>query len=237
MWQGKTLTLSGREAHHLSRVLRVTPGATIDLFDGKGHSGRALVARVGRGEVELQLQEKRLAKPPSFQITLGCAIPKGTFEEVIREATQLGAVAILPLVTARGEVKISAQEFSKKKRRFSQIAIESGKQSGVLRLPVLLALSSFRDALATFSQYDLVLMAAVEGPHEKLTTLLANGDIHRVLLLVGPEGDFTPEEMSAASSAGVKRISLGPNILRCKTAAISALSIVSFILREKEAAR
>jgi 16S rRNA (uracil1498-N3)-methyltransferase len=233
-WQKDTVQLSGREAHHLIHVLRVAPGAKLHLFDGTGQEATAVVTRVGRGEVTLSLEEKRLLTPPSWRITLAVAVPKqGLLDEIVNEATQLGVGSIVPLLTQRGVVRGTPDSFSKKEKRLAQIAIEAGKQSGVSFLPAILPATPLERWIPVFSDYTLVLMATVEGPHEKLTDLLSQGDLHKILLLIGPEGDFTEDEIRQATQRGAHRISLGPTILRCKTAALSALSILIFLLRER----
>lgn len=218
----------------MTRVLRAAPGMSLAIFDGKGREGKARIALVHRDGVELAFKEKHDVPPPLWDVTLGVAIPKqGKLEEIVDEATQLGAAHILPLLTARGVVRISPQEFSKKQKRLTQITIEAGKQSDVSWLPDVLPVERFGEVLSSFSDYDCVLIGAVQGPHERLTDLLAPPTIRRVLLLIGPEGDFTREEMESAAKRGAHRVSLGPTVLRCATAALCLLSTALFVLREK----
>lgn len=233
-WNSPAVSLSKREAHHLTRVLRATPGMSLSLFDGKGREGTAQVSLVHRDGVELAFREKHDVPPPPWDVTLGVAIPKqGKLDGIVDGATQLGAARILPLLTARGVVRISPQEFSKKQKRLAQIAIEAGKQSEVSWLPDVLPVERFEEVLSSFSAYDCVLIGAVRGPHERLTDLLVQPNIRRVLLLIGPEGDFTPGEMESSAKQGAHWISLGPTVLRCATAALCLLSTVLFVLREK----
>ena len=233
-WLGGSAHLSGREADHLIHVLRVAPGVRLQIFDGVGQEAIAVVTRVGRGEVTLSLEEKRTLAPAPWKITLAVAIPKkGLLETIVDEATQLGVGSIVPLLTQRGVVRGTPDDFSKRQKRLSQIAIEAGKQSGVPFLPEVLPATPLKRLLPTFSDYTLILMATVRGPHERLTDLFSQKDLHRVLLLIGPEGDFTEEEIRQATQAGARRISLGSNILRCETAALCALSILTFLLRER----
>lgn len=233
-WNLPTVSLSKREAHHLTRVLRAAPGVSLALFDGKGREGTAQVCRVHRDGVELVFEAKRHVPPPLWDVTLGVAIPKrGKLDEIVDEATQLGAARILPILTARGIVRIPLQESSKKQKRLTQIAIEAGKQSETSWVPEILPVWRFEEVLSSFSDYDRVLIGAVQGPHERLADLLAPPTVRRILLLIGPEGDFTPEEMERSVQRGAHPISLGPTVLRVKTAALCFLATVFFVLRDK----
>ncbi|MBI3318686.1 MAG: 16S rRNA (uracil(1498)-N(3))-methyltransferase, partial [Candidatus Omnitrophica bacterium] len=171
---GDLIRLTGGEAHHLADVLRAKPGLQVTCFDGEGLEAEALVRRVSRKEVFLQLQGKRLAEPSGTVLTLAVAPPAhGKLGEIVNQATQLGAQRILPLLTARTVVKISPGDWARKEERLRQIVIEAGKQSGLSRLPALLAPIAFRDLIRKSGEYGLLLLAAVEGPHEKLSTLLS----------------------------------------------------------------
>ena len=232
-WIGQILSVSGREAHHLIHVLRVSPGMSVTCFDGNGNEATAVVRQVTRREVFLELKSQKSIPSVKCPITFGISVPgHGKLDEIINHLTQLGVAAIIPLSTARGLVKISAAEFGRKQNRLSKIIVEAGKQCGVSRLPVLKPLTPWDRLLPSFKEYDLVLIATVEGPYENPAALLSVRDCGSILLLIGPEGDFTPEEIHQAVQAGAHRISLGPTILRCETAAIAAVSVISFLLRE-----
>ena len=231
-WGGEKISISGREAHHLIHVLRLTPGMALTCFDGAGNEAGALVKRIGRDEILLELKDQRVVPPPAFPVTLGVAVPgHGKLDEIVNQAAQLGAAKIIPLLTSRTLLKkMPAAQSQRKKNRLEQIIVEAGKQSGVSRLPVLDPFTPWADLLSSFKDYGLVLIAAVEGPHESLTAVLSKKSPCSVLLLIGPEGDFAPGEVQQALKAGAHRISLGPTVLRCETAVVSALSVVSYLL-------
>lgn len=230
--------VSGNQAHHLIHVLRVTPGTAVTCFDGQGMEACAVVEEVGPREVVLHLKERRALPDRAWHVALGMALPRhGKLDEVIDQATQLGASDVVPLLTHRGVVRISSADGEKKRGRWMQIAIEAGKQSGVARLPRIQTVARWKDFVKSWVGvgYNLILIGAVEGPHESLSTLISEGTARNVLLLIGPEGDFTPEEMEQAVQAGAHRISLGENVLRCETAAVVGIALVSHLLNNAHA--
>lgn len=225
-WDKKRIQITGREAHHLAHVLRVRPQTEVTCFDGQGQEADGVVTRVTRHEVILDLKEKRQVHAPAWRLSLGVAIPRRSkLDQIIDQAAQLGVHEILPLLTSRGVVKGNV-----KRDRLLQIAIEAAKQSGVSRLPILHPATPWWEGVRSFGSYDGVLMATVEGPHEDLGELLSDSRLKNLLILIGPEGDFTPAEIQEAVQAGAHRISLGPTVLRVETAAVAAVSGVRFFL-------
>ena len=234
VWHGSEIRLSGREAHHLSRVLRIHVGDSVTCFDGEGTEAEAVIAQTTSREVILQLGQQRKTLLPAWDISLGIAVPgQGKLEEIINQATQLGVSRIIPLATQRTVAQFTLEHFSRKLIHLRQVAIEVLKQCGGSRIPGLQSITPWRELLATLSGYDLVLMATVEGPHEGLRDLVVNRRPKHLLVLVGPEGDFSSEEIQQAVQAGAHQVSLGPSVLRCETAAAAVVSIVSFLLREQ----
>lgn len=231
---GPELWLAGREAHHLSRVLRVRAGDSLACFDGKGREAEGTVREAAGGSVLVDMGPARQSPPLPWTVSLGFAIPgQGKLEEIINSATQLGVSELIPLLTERTVVQFTPERSEKKRAHLQQVAIEAAKQSGVSRLPEISAITSWRKFLPSLSNYDRVVIGAVEGPHEDWKALLAGLPDHsKVLLLIGPEGDFTPQEMQEAFKAGARPVSLGPTVLRCDTAVTSSLSILLYLLRE-----
>ncbi|MCM8812245.1 MAG: 16S rRNA (uracil(1498)-N(3))-methyltransferase [Candidatus Omnitrophica bacterium] len=233
-WEGNgRLRLSGREAHHLSRVLRIKPGDWVSCFDGAGTEAVACVRSVDpRAGIDLEIKEKKRLPPLSGGITLASAIPQsGKIDQIIDQATQFGVRRIIPVTTARGVVRISQEDSKKKLLRWNRIAVEAAKQSKVSHLPLIDPALPWDRLVCRFKEFDLALVAAVEGPHEPLAGLLKGRERSSILLIIGPEGDLTPEELAQADAAGARRFSLGPTVLRCETAAVAALSLISYVLR------
>ena len=245
-WDRSVIQINGREAHHLAHVLRVSPGFKVTCFDGQGTQAQAVVRSVSRKGVSLELGQRlpleeaaprpsgqrQPVPPPPWQVSLAVAIPKkGKLDQIVDQATQLGVHRLIPLLTGRGVVRIRLEEWPRKEPRLKQIVVEAGKQAGVDRLPILDSPIGWDDFVRSMEGYDRILMATVEGPHEDLGKLLSHGPVAKILLLIGPEGDWTSKEIEQAVGVGAHRISLGPTVLRCETAVVSGLSIVTALLR------
>ncbi len=226
--------INGREAHHLAHVLRVSPGLKVTCFDGQGSHAEAVVRSVSRKGVSLELGQRQTLPPPPWQVSLAVAIPKkGKLDQIVDQATQLGVARLIPLLTGRGVVRSRLEEWPRKEPRLKQIIVEAGKQAGVDRLAVLDPVTSWDRFLRLAEGYGRILIATIGGPHEKLSELLSDPAAKDLLLMIGPEGDWTPGEIEQAVGVGAHRISLGPTVLRCETAVVCGLSVVTHFLRAR----
>jgi 16S rRNA (uracil1498-N3)-methyltransferase len=195
--------------------------------------GQAEVIRASREEVVLMVEGTARVPAPSPCLVLAAALVQGgRFDQIVDQATQLGASEIIPLVTSRTVVKPSADRCKALASRFRQIALEACRQSGVNHLPLIHPVTDFKKLVPALAGCDLVVLGALEGEREALTPLLSRRPMKRLLLLIGPEGDFTPEEIGQARKAGAHPFAISPNVLRCETAAAAALGVISFLLQE-----
>jgi 16S rRNA (uracil1498-N3)-methyltransferase len=226
--------ISGPEARHLTHVLRIRRGDRVLCFDGMGRAAEAAVEAVSRAALSLQLSPVRQLPPPRFSISLGIGVPgQGILERIVNQAAQLGAHRVIPIAAERSLIRGARVDLEKKRARWQRIVLEAAKQSGNPFLPEILSVTSWRDLIGSFRQYHQVLLASLAGPHEELSALLADPACRNVLLLIGPEGDFSPEEITQAVAAGARRFSLGQPVLRCDTACAAGLSVLSFLLRQR----
>ena len=231
-WGEGEIGLTGPEARHLSRVLRVSPGDEIVCSNGMGQEAPAKVLHVSPQQVLLSVGPSRALPESSFRLTLAVGVPgQGKLDEIVSQATQMGVHRILPLVTERTVVPEAAAASDRKLERLRRIAIEAIKQSGSGRIPEIQPACSYEALLPRFSQYDRILLASVEGPWEPLPLILQSVCTDP-LLLVGPEGDFSPREIEQAVQNGARLFSLGPTVLRCETACVAAVSLLSYLLRK-----
>lgn len=232
------LRLTGGEAHHAVRVLRVQQGDSVTVLDGAGRELRCTVAAVGKHEVSLSVVESKSHPRPPFQITLLVAIPKGRIiEAIIEKATELGAHRIVPLLTERVATRLEEAAAAEKGSKWRQVAVEAIKQCGAAWLPEVETPVSLRDYLRRNETFDLALVGALQGEarhprdyfraHEAITRQRPGC----IALWIGPEGDFTREELDLILATGAKPITLGPLVLRVETAAIYCLSVVNYELR------
>jgi 16S rRNA (uracil1498-N3)-methyltransferase len=229
------LVLADGEAHHCIHVLRLKVGDTLNVFDGRGHEARCVIAEIVKKTVRLTLLQQSSTPPPRRRITLGQAIPKKSMDLIVEKATELGVAAIAPLVSERTMVQLD--EDSKKPGRWRDIALEACKQCGNNWLPEIQPLQKAQNFLASPGKFDLKLIASLQTGAKPLKTVLSNtpalqhSSAPSVLILIGPEGDFTPAELGLAKSAGCLPLSLGPLVLRSETAALYTLSILHYELQ------
>jgi 16S rRNA (uracil1498-N3)-methyltransferase len=219
--------LTADEAHHAVHVLRLKVGDTLSIFDGRGHEAQC---RLGDGGTLTILQQSSTSPLPC-RITLAQAIPKKNMDLIVQKATELGVAVIVPLISERTVVQID--DDSKKVRRWRDIALEACKQCGNNWLPEIHAPERARDFLSSLGKFDLKLIGSLQPDAKPLKEVLSASAPRSVLILVGPEGDFTPAELAAAKSAGCLALSLGPLVLRAETAALYALSILHHELQTR----
>ena len=239
--QPTAITLSPEESHHLVVVNRAHRGDTVVAFDGRGTEWICELANDGKNAAILNVRFKQKAKPLGYEITLGQALPKGPFmDAIVRKATEIGAVRIVPLESERTEVHLDADRSDRKIEKWKTAALEAAKQCGNAFVPEVSAVQNAAAFMESAQGFDLKLIASLQPRAKSLKTVLAsfqatNGRTpKKVLCLVGPEGDFTPAEMSLSQTAGFEPITLGPLVLRCETAAVYALSILSYELQSPD---
>lgn len=231
------IVLSRDESHHLISVNRARAGHTVVAFDGRGHEWICTLQREDRHATVLKVNFRQNAKPLPYEITLGQALPKGpSMDAIVRKATEIGAARIVPLESERTQVHLDDDRQDRKIEKWQLAALEAAKQCGNPWLPEIAPVQRATAFMEQARGYDLKLIASLHPGAQSLKTALAThvGTTgrapQRVLWLIGPEGDFTPAEMSQAQTAGFVPITLGPLVLRCETAAVYALSILSYEL-------
>lgn len=234
-----TLTLGPEESHHLVTVNRCAKGDPVVAFDGRGREWTCICADPSRTAALLQVKSTRAAAPLPGAITLAQALPKGaTMDEIVRQATEVGAARIVPLLSERSQVHLDGDRAEKKVAKWRVTAIEAAKQCGNPWVPEIAPVQSFADFLRAAKDHDLRLIASLHAGTTTLKQALAQHRSRhshapaRAVWLVGPEGDFSPAEMTAALMAGFAPVTLGQLVLRSDTAALFALSILRHELSE-----
>ncbi len=232
------LVLDETESHHLVSVNRARVGDTVVAFDGAGREWICELAAIGKREARLKVRFPQQIKSLPYAITLGQALPKGKYmDAIVRKATEIGAAGIVPLVSERTEVQLESDREENKLEKWRAAAVEAAKQCGNAFLPEIQPVQRAAAFMEGAKGYDLKLIASLQPGAKSLKSVLARfrtekGRLpQKVLWLVGPEGDFTPAEMSLSQNAGFEPITLGPLVLRCETAAVYALSILSYELQ------
>jgi 16S rRNA (uracil1498-N3)-methyltransferase len=235
------IRLSPEESHHLVIVNRAKKGDTVVAFDGRGGEWICELASDAKSGATLKVRFTQKIKPLPYEITLGQALPKGQFmDAIVRKATEIGASRIAPLESERTQVHLDGERQDKKIEKWQTAALEAAKQCGNAWLPEVLPLQKAASFVEASQAYDLKLIASLQPGAKSLKTVLGQYKTNtgrvpkKVLWLIGPEGDFTPAELSLAQSNGFEPITLGPLVLRCETAAVYALSILSYELQNAE---
>jgi len=236
-WQSGSPVLTGGEAHHCRNVLRLESGDKIVLFDGRGRELTAEITATDAAQIQLRKLHEAKTPPLRCQITLGQAIPKGkNMDLIVQKAVEIGAAEIAPIVSDRTVVRLDVDSADSKQARWQTVAIEAAKQCGQNWLPRVRTPNTLAQFFQQPRRFDLQLIGSLQSDATHLKKILAeysaeHGDRPKsVLMLVGPEGDFTPAELSLARSHGCRPITLGPIILRVETASIYCLSVLSYEL-------
>lgn len=229
-WKDDALTLTGDEAKHCSRVMRAREGDEIEIFDGLGRAAICQIKTIERGQIHCQILSSETTPLPAHPITLCQAIPKGgNMELIVQKAVELGVSTIRPLITTNTVARPESAE--KKTAKWQRIALEACKQCGQNHLPEIKIPKPFQTWLEELEFFDTRLIAALD---EKAVHLKSHFSLHPpqhdIALLIGPEGDFSPQEYEAAYQAGFQAISFGNIVLRVETATLYGLSILQYEL-------
>lgn len=227
--EGSEVQLDESASRHLVKVLRLSAGRPLVLFDGRGGEYSAELVETGkraRARTQAFFPENRESP---LALTLAIGISRGDrFDWVIQKATELGAERIQPLFTERCEVKLSGERLQKKLGHWRQVAISACEQCARNRVPEIAEprkLAKFLDSRDD-ETLKLVLHHRTEMQLHRLEA--ARGRPDRALLLVGPEGGLSEAEIDAALERDYLPLRLGPRVLRTETAPVAAISVLQY---------
>lgn len=226
---GEFILLTGENAAH-AKVLRIKCGEKVVACDGQGRECLCTVSDVSAGQISLVVSEKIASSTePCVDVSVYMAFAKGDkFEHVIQKATELGAFEIIAFPSARCVSKPDAKSISKKLERWQKIASSAAEQSGRGRVPEVIALNSYDEALRRAAKADVAILFYENEQGRTLRTALSQKRYSTVSLLTGPEGGLELSEVKLASDLGLQVCTLGKRILRCETAPLCALSAVMY---------
>ncbi|MDY4221100.1 MAG: 16S rRNA (uracil(1498)-N(3))-methyltransferase [Candidatus Faecousia sp.] len=230
---GDTLHLTGENFQH-AKVLRLKPGERMLVCDGQGKEALCRVCQVGASELELEVLERRESETEAkVRVSVYLAFPKADkLEHVIQKATELGAYEIVAFPSARCVSRPDEKSLKKKLERWQKIAASAAEQSGRGRIPEVITLGSFKEALERGRQADKALLFYENEHAVTLRMALESGPWKTLSLLTGPEGGLEEAEVDQARKAGFQVCTLGSRILRCETAPLCALSAVMYAAGE-----
>ena len=224
------IQLVGENAGH-AKVLRLKAGEQVLVCDGEG---KECLCAVVDSSWNLEVLERRESvSEPGVRVSVYMAFPKADkLEHVIQKATELGVYEIVAFPSARCVSKPDEKSLKKKLERWQKIAASAAEQSGRGRIPQVVILPSFAEALKRGAQTDLPMMFYENEQATTLHMALNAGEWKSAALLTGPEGGLEEKEVKQAMDAGWKVCTLGKRILRCETAPLCALSAVMYAAGE-----
>ena len=223
------LVLTGENAKH-AKVLRLKCGENVLVCDGMGQECLCTVSDVSDGQISLVVRSRQESETEaSVRASVYVAFPKADkLEHVIQKATELGAYEIVAFPSARCVSRPDDKSLKKKLERWQKIAASAAEQSGRGRIPQVLVLPSYRQALERAAQADKAILFYENEEAVTLRMSLCAGPWDTLSLITGPEGGLEPSEVETAREQGVEVCTLGKRILRCETAPLCALSAVMY---------
>jgi 16S rRNA (uracil1498-N3)-methyltransferase len=230
--QAHRATISGAEFNHLRRVLRLRPQDRVVVFDDAGCEHEGIIRSLSEdcGEIEI-IRSYRVDNESALKTTLALGLTKGEkIDWVIEKATELGVHTVVPFVSSYTVPKLNERKMAHRSERWQKIALSAAKQCGRVRIPQILALTEFRDLLEAVSRDALRLLFWEKECEQGLSKLKeTRSSFGEVVVMIGPEGGFSPQEAALAVEHSFEPVRLGPRILRAETAALAALSAVQLL--------
>ncbi|WP_435130460.1 16S rRNA (uracil(1498)-N(3))-methyltransferase [Actinacidiphila sp. bgisy144] len=218
--------LDGAEGRHAVSVRRLQPGEEIVLTDGAGRAVSGVVAAVaGKDVLDVEVREQRIEAAPAVSVTVVQALPKGDRGELAVETmTEAGVDAVVPWAASRCVTQWRGERGAKSLAKWRATAREAAKQARRLRFPTVAEQVTTRQLSTLLADADFAAVLHEEGASPLATAELpATGS---VMLVVGPEGGVSPEELALFAAAGAPSYRLGPTVLRTSTAGVAALSLL-----------
>ena len=229
MIQDGFATISGNDAYHIGRSLRMAVGDEIYVSDGEGKEYLAKLTKIRDDECTAEIISESASSEPEMNITLYMAYPKGDkLETVIQKAVELGATRIVPFESSRCIKRPKADKVAKQGERLSKIAEEAAKQCGRCIVPEVSLPLSYSAMLKDAESAELKLICYEKESDLSIKALLTQKKPESIAIIVGCEGGFSPEEVAEAINAGCHSVTLGKRILRCETAPSAVLSMILY---------
>ena len=225
------LTLNREESRHLRTVLRVKPGTQLELFDGKGQTRPASITLAEKNSISMHACGEAVLHPtPACALTLFACISKGKrMDWTVEKATEVGVSQIVPIISDRTIVCLSPKESASKAERWKRVAEDAARQCGTAVIPKIYTPLSFIEALKILPESNPVFTAALTKEAVPLRDAIReySNTPPTAGWFVGPEGDFTPEELTQLQEHKTCFVSLGTNVLRAETASLYGLCVLS----------
>ncbi len=220
--------ISGGDAVHISKSLRMKKGEEIIVCDTKGTDYVCELSEFGEDVISKIISSHKSETEPNVFVTLYQAMPKNDkLELIIQKCVELGVSKIVPVITKRCVSRPDEKSMEKKLLRYNKISLEAAKQSGRGIIPQICNMVSFKTAINQASQDDLSFIC-YEGGGKRFNEIDFKNK-KSISIFIGGEGGFEEDEVQTATDSGIIRISLGSRILRCETAPIASVSIIMYL--------
>ena len=238
--KSNSIYIDGREARHILNVMRLKENDKVTVFDGTGreYTGFIKQAHLRQGfggqakpkALTVEIMTTKTPKPEALpEITLAQSIPKKEkMDYIVEKATELGVRGIIPIASERTIVKLEEAKALDRVKRWKKIAREAAKQCGRTDIPEIENVRKFYNAVDTVNNFDLALMACLSEEVMPLKEAVKGFETGSIIVFIGPEGDFTPEEIRMAKGTSCKLVSLGKKVLKSDTAGLFVLSVLSY---------
>ena len=227
------VTIESAEAHHIKNVLRLKPGDQLKLFDGTGYEYQAVISSIGTDKVEVEIQHKlQTDVGAGARILVAQAFLKQKkMDDLVRKLSELGIACWIPFFSHRSVARPDKDRLAGRVQRWKRIATEALKQS---RRSTMLEISdalAFEDLLELSKPYDLKIVCWENeaSPLNRDIGAQKGTPLKSIMVLLGPEGGFTGQEIETARQNGFVTAGLGPRILRAETAALAASTLVQYL--------
>jgi 16S rRNA (uracil1498-N3)-methyltransferase len=226
-----TIVVEGRSLTYLRDVLRMRPGEPIEIFDGEGRAYPSVVERYLDDGAEIRLGSVIERPFAGVRVTLAQGLPKGDkLELVLQKAVELGVTSFVPLACERSIVKLDLKKAAERVERWQRIADEAARQCQRADTVTVESVQSLERFVNTTSQgNERRLILDEEEKSIRLRSRLSDAGAHYVLI-VGPEGGLSRQEIEAAKRGGYIPVTLGPRVLRTETVGLAALSVIQHVL-------
>lgn len=222
------VTVEGERFHYLARVLRLSLGDALEVFDGNGRAFPARVEQLAEGSAVLSLGPAAARARVRRSITVVQGLPKAEkLEWILQKGTELGATAFAPVATERCVVKLSPERASERQKRWAKIVEEAARQCGRYDVPVVQVAQPLALAVAALPRGTRVLVLDEEEKRTRLSAAVASLEPGApVALVIGPEGGLSRAEVLELSASGAIPVTLGERVLRTETASMAALAVL-----------
>jgi len=224
---GLQIELPPQAGAHLTRVLRLEPGAPLTLFNGAGGEYAATLLPANGKHVHARItRHDSIERESPLEVTLLQGIARGErMDLIVQKATELGVARVVPVLAERSVVKLDAKQRERKRVHWQAIANSACEQCGRNRVPVVSAPLPFADSFDGLAGDSLRCLLAADGA-ESLAKVAAQGARQPLVLLIGPEGGLADNEQEFARAHGFVACRLGPRVMRTETAGLAALAVL-----------